>query len=159
MEQLLKEQAQARKARLAALRGQRKEVNRAPKELVADDADELVKEHKTEPVSATPTNNITTQVSQNEAPKFQISQFETVEAIAAHEQAKIMAKFNQQAISAAVEASSSTQADSSTRTKPNHVSHTKDLRLDIQDYLELAGDRTNMALNRIVHEKFLQAQE
>lgn len=163
MEELLKSQAEARKARLAELRGQRNRNKPNTTETVARETQASTEDHKNEKASHTSgsTNINATKDSKStieKAPVFQISKFETVEAIAADEQAKIMAKFNQQAINAAVDSASSSFG-AQANLKQDRVSHNKDLKDDIQDYLELAADKTNIALHKIIHQKFLQAQE
>ncbi|CAH2353085.1 hypothetical protein CLIB1423_09S02454 [[Candida] railenensis] len=163
MEESLKSQAEARKARLAELRGQRNQSRANPTEIATREAPVSEEDHKIENASHTNgnTNINTTNASKSKiekAPVFQISKFETVEAIASDEQAKIMAKFNQQAISAAADSASSS-VGAHTNLKQERVSHNKDLKDDIQDYLDLAADKTNIALHKIIHRKFLQAQE
>lgn len=141
MEDLLTNQTLSRKERLAALRGQRLK-NKT--EAVVNN--EQKTESVVEPRAALRDTEEAEAVS--ELPSYQISNSETVELLASKEQEKIFANFNDKAI---IAASGSTE----THLKPNKVNVNEDLKRDIQSYTDLADDKTRIAVQKIVQERYL----
>lgn len=143
MELLLASHTENRKARLAALRELRKGKAAAEETQAASAASAAIAE--TSPTtggaaSGSAVNADTVSAMGAAAPELEVSEFETVEVLAAKEQQRISEQLHTQAVRAI-------QGDLTQR--PKRARGTEDLERDIQDYLDMARDRTALAIDRM----------
>jgi hypothetical protein len=150
MELLLASHAEDRKARLAALRDLRK-GKAAAEEARADTAAAAEappaagsaasgSAASVDPISAIGASAPRAYASDAAAPVLEVSGFETVEVLAAKEQQRILEQLHTQAVRA---------MQSDVELRPKRARGTEDLERDIQDYLDMARDRTALAIDRM----------
>lgn len=140
MELLLASHAETRKARLAALRELRKGKATAEETQVAAAAAAETPPATGSATSGSATSADTVSAMGAAAPVLEVSEFETVEVLAAKEQQRILEQLHTQAVRAI-------QGDVAPR--PKGARSTEDLERDIQDYLDMARDRTALAIDRM----------
>lgn len=155
----LEEQAAERKARIAALREQRKKTNELaistgnnltsnvhPVVNIVKNETDLLNTEKNEPNKSYTNGNIEDDVSaSSERPLLRISASETVEAIAEKEQQRIFAQFHRRALEASLHETEVVKVD---RMRCN-----VDLKEDLALYFEEAKEKTDQAIRKILLEK------
>lgn len=140
MELLLASHTEDRKARLAALRELRKGKAAAEETQAASAAIAETSPTTGGAASGSAVNADTVSAMGAAAPELEVSEFETVEVLAAKEQQRISEQLHTQAVRAI-------QGDLTQR--PKRARGTEDLERDIQDYLDMARDRTALAIDRM----------